>query len=103
MQKEPLLTVGGVVAIVSAVLVFLKSFGVDISDEQQEAIRNLVAVLAPVVLAFVARQFVFSPDTVEQISNEAYAAGTPPTEPKPEVGPPADDNRVGMNAIQNMR
>lgn len=91
MQKEPLITVGSIVAIVSAVLVFLKSFGVDISDEQQDAIRNLVAVLAPVVLALIARQFVFSPETVEEKVAEAYAAGVPPTEPKPDVGPPADD------------
>ena len=91
MQKEPLITVGSIVAVVSAILVFLKSFGVDITEEQQDAIRNLVAVLAPLVLAFVARQFVFSPNTVEGIRDEAYAAGIPPTEPKPDVGPPADD------------
>ena len=104
MQREPLVTVGSIVAAVSAVLVFLQSFGVDITDAQQEAIRNLVAVLAPMVLALIARQFVFAPETVEQIANEAYAAGTPPTEPQPEVGPPADDSRkVGMSVINNMR
>lgn len=88
LQKEPLLTVGGIVAVVSAVLVFLKSFGVPITEDQQDAIQNLVAVLAPVVLAFVARQFVYAPESVEKIQSDAYRAGVPPTDPKPEVPPP---------------
>jgi hypothetical protein len=90
MNKEPLLSVGTIVAVVAAILVFLKSFGVDISDGQQEAVRNLVAVLAPIVLAFVARQFVYSPNSVETIATEQYSAGVPPTEPQPEIPPPAE-------------
>jgi hypothetical protein len=89
MNKEPLITVGSIVAIVSAVLVFLKSFGVDISDSQQEAIRNLIAILAPIVLALVARQFVYSPASVEKIADTQYQAGTPPTVAQPHVPPPA--------------
>lgn len=89
-QTEPLITVGSIVAIVSAILVFLKSFGVDITADQQDAIRNIVAILAPVVLAFVARQFVYSPASTERIQQAAYQAGTPPVEPKPELPPPAD-------------
>jgi hypothetical protein len=85
-----LITVGAIVAIVSAFLVFLQEFGFDISEAQQDAIRNLVSVLAPVVLAMVARQFVYSPRSVEKIQEKAYAAGTPPVEPKPELPPPAD-------------
>lgn len=90
MNKEPLITVGGITAIISAILVFLKSFGVDISDDQQEAIRNLVAVLAPVVLALVARQFVYSPNSAQRIQDKAYAAGTPPVEEKPDLPPPGE-------------
>jgi Mn2+/Fe2+ NRAMP family transporter len=89
MQKEPLLTVGAITAIVSALLVFLQSMGVNITDDQQEAIRNLVAVLAPIVLALVARQFVYAPATVEKIADQQYTAGVPPTEPQPDVPPPA--------------
>ena len=89
MNKEPLLTTGSIAAIVAAMLVFLKSFGVPITDDQQEAIRNLVAVLAPIVLALVARQFVYAPASVEKIADQQYAAGTPPTTAQPEVPPPA--------------
>ncbi len=92
MNREPLITVGSITAIIAAVLVFLKSMGVDISDGQQEAVRNLVAVLAPIVLALVARQFVYSPNSVETITTEQYNAGVPPTEPQPEVPPPAAVN-----------
>ncbi len=89
MNTEPLVTTGSIVAVIAAILVFLQQMGVDISDSQQDAIRNLVAVLAPIVLAFVARQFVYSPNSVEGIANQQYAAGVPPTEPQPDVPPPA--------------
>ncbi|MDQ3540359.1 MAG: hypothetical protein M3440_06690 [Chloroflexota bacterium] len=92
MNREPLLSVGSIVAIIAAVLVFLKSFGVDITDSQQEAVRNLVAVLAPIILAFIARQFVYSPNSVETIATDQYNAGVPPTEPQPEIPPPAAVN-----------
>ena len=86
-NKEPLLTAGAIVTIVSAVLVFLKEFGVDLTDGQQEAIRNLVAILAPIVLAFIARGLVFSPATVDKVANDQYIAGVN-NDPQPNVGPP---------------
>lgn len=92
MNREPLITTGSIVAIIAAVLVFLKSFGVDITADQQDSVTNLVAILAPVVLALVARQFVYSPNSVETIAAEQYNAGVPPTEPQPEVPPPAAVN-----------
>ncbi len=88
MNKEPLASVGAIVAAVSAILVFLKSFGVDITDDQQEAIRNLIAILAPIVLALVARQFVYSPASVTKIADTQYQAGVPPVEPQPDIPPP---------------
>lgn len=90
MNREPLLSVGSIVAVVAAILVFLKSFGIDITDSQQEAVRNLVAVLAPIVLALVARQFVFSPAGAQKIANEQYNAGVPPTEPQPNIPSPGE-------------
>lgn len=66
MSKEPSAIVGAIVAIVSAVLVFLQSFGVDITDSQQDAIRGLVAVIAPLVAGLIIRQFVWAPDTVKE-------------------------------------
>ncbi len=92
MNKEPLISVGSIVAVVAAILVFLQSFGVSITDDQQDSVTNLVAILAPIVLALVARQFVYSPNTVEKIATEQYNAGVPPTEPQPDVPPPAEVN-----------
>ncbi len=74
MNKEPAAVVGLIVGIVSAVLVFLKSFGVDISQDQQEAIRGLVAVIAPIVAGFVIRQFVFSPNSASNIAQNKRSA-----------------------------
>jgi len=63
MSKEPAALIAAITAIVAAVLVFLREFGVDITDGQQDAIRNLVAVLAPIIVGLVVRQLVVSPAT----------------------------------------
>lgn len=89
LDREPLITVGTITAVISALLVFLQSMGVNIDDETQAAIRNLVAVLAPIVLALIARQFVYSPASVARIADQQYTAGVPPTQPQPDVPPPA--------------
>lgn len=83
MNKEPLLTVGAIGTIIAAFLVFMNEFGFDISDSQQTAVNNLVAVLAPFIVAGIARQFVFSPNTTQAIATNAAqtgddSIGTPP-------------------------
>ncbi|MCX4470437.1 hypothetical protein OOK41_08975 [Micromonospora sp. NBC_01655] len=61
---EPLVTVGVLTAAVTAVLALLVAFGLPLSDAQQTAILGLVAVLAPLVVAAIARGRVYSPATV---------------------------------------
>ena len=56
--REPALTVGAVVALVGAVLTLLIAFGVDLTEEQQNAILRVVAIAAPLVAAVVTRRFV---------------------------------------------
>lgn len=75
MKSEPAAIIGAIASIVSAVLAFLQAFGVDITDAQQDAIRGVVAVLAPVVAALVIRSFVVAPDTAETKVEEAHASG----------------------------
>lgn len=82
MDKEPAAIVGTVTAIVSAVLVFLDQFGVSLTDGQQDAIRGLVAVLAPLVAGLVIRSFVTpTPKALDRIDTAWLA--DPSRDPKP--------------------
>ena len=70
-KREPLWTVGGIVAVVTSSLGLLVLLGVDISPETQAAILGVAAALAPVIVAFIARQQVYSPATVDRMAEEA--------------------------------
>jgi 3-hydroxy-3-methylglutaryl CoA synthase len=75
MKSEPAIIIGTITALVSALLTFAQAFGLDITDAQQDAIRGLVAVLAPIVAGLVIRSFVVAPDTAETKVEEAHASG----------------------------
>jgi hypothetical protein len=75
-SREPLLTSGAVVAIVAAFLVFMEQMGLPINADQQDAARNLVAVLAPLVLAGIARQLVVSPASAHDLATDSATTGT---------------------------
>lgn len=93
MTKEPAALIGIITAIVAAVLVLLREFGVDITDGQQEAIRNVVAVLAPVIVGLVVRQYVVSPATAGEAV--AIAKGNSPTSANvPAVNVPGYEGQV---------
>jgi hypothetical protein len=49
--KTPDITTAQIVAVVGAAIALAVAFGLDISQEKQDAIKNLVIVLAPVLLA----------------------------------------------------
>jgi hypothetical protein len=56
MRSEPLWTVAGITAAVSAVIAALAAFGVvPLTETQTTAILGVVGVLAPVVVAWVTR------------------------------------------------
>lgn len=55
MKKEPLVTVSVITSIVGAALALLVAFGVDLSEDQSTAIMGVATVLAPLVVAAVAR------------------------------------------------
>jgi hypothetical protein len=75
-DKEPALIVGTIMAIVAAGLTFAQEFGVDLTDGQQDAIKNLVAVLAPLIAALIIRGLVYSKHSVERKVDEAFIDGT---------------------------
>jgi len=94
-QKEPAVTVGTIIAIVAAVLVFLDQFGISLSSEQQEAITSLVAVLAPIIVGLVVRQLVVSPAT----AGEAVAiakSNSPASSNVPAVAVPGYQDSVAQ-------
>ena len=55
MNNEPLWTVAGITAAVTALIALLTAFGLDLTEAQSNAILGVVAVLAPTVVALVAR------------------------------------------------
>lgn len=71
MQTEPALSVGSIIAAVTAIIALLVAFGLDISEEQQTAILGVVAVLAPVIATVVTRSKVYSPASTTKIANES--------------------------------
>lgn len=54
-MTQPVMKAGGVSAAVAAVITLLVSFGLPITDVQTNAILGVVAVLAPLVTAYVTR------------------------------------------------
>lgn len=77
MKSEALLTVGSIGAFVAAIIVLARSFGVGITDDQQNALLGFVAVAAPFLVGLIGRQFVYSQDTVQDIADKAAVTGTP--------------------------
>jgi len=87
-KTEPLTIIGSIGSIIGAFIVLMQSFGIPITDDQSNAINNFVVIAAPLIVALIGRQFVFSPTTAEKMTEDAYRAALPPTEPKPPVADP---------------
>lgn len=75
MKTEPAITVASITAAVTAILALLVAYGFDVSDEQQQAILGIVAVLAPIIVGIVTRQNVWAPASVGTVKQDAYRAG----------------------------
>lgn len=82
-KTEPLITVGSITAVIAAALLLAKSFGIPVSDDQQQALVGFVAVAAPLVVAFVGRGLVFSPSTTQRLVNDAAQTGDTQLPPPP--------------------
>lgn len=53
--REPLLTNGSIIALVTALLALFVSFGVDLDESKQTAILGVTAAVVPLILAAVTR------------------------------------------------
>lgn len=92
LQTEPSVLIGGITSLATALIGVGVAFGFDIDQQQQTAILGLTAVIAPALASIIIRFQVFSPRTTDRLTDVAYAAGTPPTEPKPPVpSPPGNE------------
>ncbi len=58
LSNEPLLTIAGLTALASAIVALAVAFGVPLSADQTQAVLGFVAVLAPLLVGFVARRSV---------------------------------------------
>ncbi len=74
---EPLLSVGTIVSVLSAVVALIVALGLPISDDVQAKLMALIIVLAPLVVAGIGRIRVWSPKTVNRVvaAERAKAAG----------------------------
>lgn len=72
---EPLLTVGGIVALIGAVLALLTAFGIQLTDQQQKAILGISTVVAPLLVAIIARGQVVPTKRVDELVTEAAITG----------------------------
>jgi hypothetical protein len=89
-KSEPASLISIITAFLVAVIGLGAAFGLDISEEQRNAVIAVVAPAAGVIalLGPIIRQYVFAPDTVEGVNDKAYAKGVA-GEVKPTVqGPP---------------
>jgi multidrug resistance efflux pump len=89
MKTEPAQIIGWLTGLAAAVIALLVAFGLDMDQTQQAAILGVVAVVAPIIAGLIIRFNVYAPATVERIADKQYEAGVPPTEPQPDVPPPA--------------
>lgn len=75
MSNEPLITIGGIIAIAASLIALLRAFGVPINSEQQQAIDQFLIAAGPIVVALWARRH------VTPLANPKDATGTPLTRP----------------------
>lgn len=85
-SSEPLLFIGLVVGVVTALVAVLVEAGIPLSPGLQTAIIGLVSALGALVVAIWGRSKVFSPATVQQMLHQSGASTT--------VSTKADDTTV---------
>jgi hypothetical protein len=76
-DKEPLITVGTITAIASAVVAALVAFGLNLTEAQTTAILGIVAVAAPIAVTWIGRGKVASPATLRAVKAQTQAPPNP--------------------------
>lgn len=71
MNNEPLVTAAVITSVITALITLLKAFGIPITEDQQAAINQFAAIVAPIALGILARQW------VTPLANPKAADGEP--------------------------
>lgn len=93
MNKEPAVIVNAVTAFITAAIGVLVAFGVDVTEDQRNAILGLVAAISTLILIAgpIIRQYVTPVEKAEAKIDEAFAedpdTGSRPTLESPVVVP----------------
>lgn len=77
--SEPVITVATITAAVSAIIALLVAFGLDLSDDQRNAILGVVAVVAPIIAGALARGYVTPVPKANAAVEQAAREGKPTT------------------------
>ena len=99
LTTEPSVIIGGITAFVTAAIGLLVAFGLDITDEQKNAILAMTAVLAPVIASVVIRSKVYAPATVREIVG-IERQSVSPMEAEIEAAKHATPDQYGINNIE---
>lgn len=75
MNTEPAITIASLVALLGAVITLLVVFGIEVTDDQRDAIIAVATIGLPIVAGLVIRAKVVSPATDAERSRLAYLAG----------------------------
>ena len=88
MQQEPAAIIAAIAAFANAAVGCIVAFGINWSQEQQNAILGVVAATTALIalLGPVIRQFVYSPKSTQELVNKAEQAGAT-NSPAPPVVP----------------
>jgi len=87
MNREPSIIWGAIAALIAALIVLARTMGLPVSAETEDALNKVVAIGLPLILAFVIRQSVYAPATVDRVTGEAWIAGAQHL-PKPDLAAP---------------
>lgn len=68
MDTQPVVTAGWISAAAGAVLALITAFWPNLTQDQTAAILGVVAIAAPVISAYVSRQWAYSPATVRTLT-----------------------------------
>lgn len=77
MTREPAVIISTLTAFLTSAIGLGLAFGLDITEEQQDAILKMLAAMVTTIalLGPIIRQFVFSPKSTQQLVNKAEEAG----------------------------